>query len=250
MMLRRKLAFVRVFSFSFRRLARTMAIVGIFLMSSLSFAENDFENFDEEGAVDDFNETDGADDEMPDIEAEQDDIRMEKTNGIGVSIGEMLPYTTLLFEYYRNIDPATAIFFAVGRGALNSSLQEEGEDLALNKISTFASEIGYAKWFSQSFPVAATGLASFIRSDGSITGQGIKTGQHRMDSLGLGGDLRLHTFFENGFWLKWSLISFRYLRVISETHSNYSSSQLTSSRQRFSKFKILGVTNITIGYAW
>lgn len=219
-------------------------------MSSLSFADNDFENFDEEDATVDFNATDGADEGMPDIEAEQDDIRTEKTNGIGVSIGEMLPYTTILFEYYRNIDPATAVFFAVGRGALNSSLQEEGEDLALNKISTFASEIGYAKWFSQSFPVAATGLVSFIRSDGSITGQDIKKGKHRLDSLGLGGDLRLHTFFENGFWLKWSLISFRYLRVISETHSNYSSSQLTSSRQRFSNFKILGVTNITIGYAW
>ena len=228
-------------------------LLAIFCMvfSTEVLSEVNFENYDDDGVTEDFDDVDADEStEMPEIEADQDDLRQDRKNGVGLSVGEVLPYTTLLLEYHRNMDAMTSIFLAFGRGSLNSSLQEEGEDLVLNKVSSLAGEFGYTRWISQTFPVAATGLFSVVRAEGSLIGPETSGGRHRTDSLGLGGDLRVQTFFENGFWLKWSLISFRYLRVVAESHSNFSKAQLAASRGRFSGLKILGITNITVGYAW
>lgn len=230
-----------------RQLLATCCVV----FSTEVLSEVNFENYDDDGVTEDFDDIDPDESkDMPEIEADQDDLRQDRKNGVGLSLGEVLPYTTLLLEYHRNLDSMTSVFFAFGRGSLNSSLQEEGEDLVLNKVSSVASEVGYTRWISQNFPVAASGLVSVIRAEGSLIGSDSSKGRHRSDSLGLGGDLRVQTFFENGFWLKWSLISFRYLRVVSESHSNFSRAQLAASRGRFSGLKILGITNITAGYAW
>jgi hypothetical protein len=229
----------------------SLLAISCLVFSSEALAEVNFENYDNDGVTEDFDAADqGESSEMPEIEADQDDLRQDRKNGLGLSVGEVLPYTTLLAEYHRNVDTMTTVFFAFGQGAFNSSLQEEGEVLAINKVSSLASEIGYTKWISQTFPVALSGLVSMTRANGSLVGVDSAKGRHRIDSLGLGGDVRVQTFFENGFWLKWSLISLRYLRVIAESHSSFSKSQLATSRGRFSGFKILGITNITVGYSW
>jgi len=144
----------------------------------------------------------------------------------------------------------TSIFLAFGRGLLNSTLQEEGEGLSTSRVSTVATEIGYTRWLSTTFPIATSGLLSFIRANGRLTSPDQANGHHEVSSLGLGVDLRMQTFFENGFWLNWTLLSMRYLRPVLEVHSNYSGAKIEASRNRFSGLKFLGITNVTVGYAW
>ena len=224
---------------------------GSLTVPTRTLAEVVFDNQDEAGSVDGFEDasiTEAV--EMPEIEAEQDDLRQDRKNGLGFSVGEVFPYTTIALEYHRNLSATTAVFFVFGRGALNSNLQAEGEDLALNKVTTSAYEVGYIKWVSQAFPLALSGFVNIVRADGSLVSTEASRGRHRIDSIGLGSDIRVQTLFENGFWLKWSLLSLRYLRPIAESHSNFPTAQLSTSRGRFAGLKILGVTNVTIGYAW
>lgn len=230
-------------------------LVFCFVIESLSvtpvFAAADFQNLDQSEDSSNFEELpDESSSPMPEIEAEQHDLRLDRPNGLGLGVGALMPYVSVLVEYQRGLDTHSGFFGALGRGLLKSTSQESGEQLVTNRLKTSAADAGYIWWPSKNFPFAVTGLLGLMRADGEVESSESSTGQYKLVSLGVGLDIRVQNIFENGFFLKWVLLSARHMRVISEQHSDVSRAKLASTRDRFSGLKLLGITNLTIGYMW
>jgi hypothetical protein len=76
------------------------------------------------------------------------------------------------------------------------------------------------------------------------------SGRYHLNTLGVGADLQLETFFENRLWLKWVLFSGRYFRVVKGDYSGMTGAQMEVVRDSFNGLKLVGVTNLTVGYSW
>jgi len=227
-----------------------MGIVCVSFGHSL-FAAADFENFDEFSVPNDDDEFEDADHTaMPEIESEQHDLRIENQNSLGLSIGESMPHVSLALEYQRNLGLQDGFFLLGGRGASSSTVQESGESPFVNKMSTSALAGGYLWWPSPNFPFATAANVTWLRVDGKMRASGEDTGHYSAQVLGLGADLQLETFFENRFWLKWVVISMNYYKAVTGSHSDISDSRYKTVTKAFSGLKIVGVANITAGYAW
>ena len=233
-------------------------VVSVFLSWSIlvlhesdASAAADFETFDESDVTGE-SSNQSADElsAMPEIEAEQHDLRLERRNAIGMSLGEVMPLVSLAVEYQRHLTDNRSLFITVGTGSLTSTSQDSGGDAISNKLNTRAIDLGHMWWTSKSFPIASSAFVTAVSGEGVTLGADVPRGRYNVSALGAGGDFKMETLFENGFWLKWSLISLRYLRPLTETHSGIESKNLTSIRSRFLGFKIVGITNITVGYAW
>lgn len=214
-------------------------------------AAADFETFDDSDVTGE--SSDQNTDElsaMPEIDAEQHDLRLERRNASGMSLGEVMPLVSLALEYQRHLTESRSVFISAGTGSLTSTSQDAAGNTISNKLNTKAIEFGHMWWTSKSFPIASSAFVTAVSGEGVTLGSGAPRGRYNVSAIGAGGDFKMETLFENGFWLKWSLMSLRYLRPISEAHSSVDSKNLTSIRSRFLGFKIVGITNITVGYAW
>lgn len=211
----------------------------------------EFETFDESDVSGESSEQNVDElSSMPEIEAEQHDLRLERRRALGVSLGEVMPAVSFAMEYQRHISEHRSVFITLGTGSLTSSSQNEGDDATSNKLNTSAIECGHMWWTSKSFPVASSAFMTAASGDGIAIGTDAPKGRYHVLAVGAGADFKMETLFENGFWLKWSLISLRYLKPVSESHSNIASKNISSMRSRFFGLKLVGITNLAVGYAW
>lgn len=223
----------------------------LILHESDASAAADFESFDESDVTGESSDQNADElNAMPEIDAEQHDLRLERRNASAMSLGEVMPLVSLALEYQRHLTESRSVFITAGTGSLTSTSQDAGGNAISNKLNTRAIEFGHMWWTSKSFPIALSAFVTAVSGEGVTLGSDAPRGRYNVSALGAGGDFKMETLFENGFWLKWSLISLRYLRPLSETHSSVESKNLTSIRSRFLGFKIVGITNITVGYAW
>lgn len=240
------------------RVARLFCLVSIFwVFSTLFFYETDshaaveFETFDESDVANESSEQNADElNAMPEIEAEQHDLRLERRNASGISLGEVMPLVSLAIEYQRHLTDSRSIFVTAGTGSLTSTAQYAGEAATSNKMNARVIEVGHMWWTSKSFPIALSAFVTGLSGDAVAIGTDASRGRYNVTALGAGGDFKMETLFENGFWLKWSLISLRYLKPVSESHKNVALKNLSSMRTRFYGLKLVGITNLTVGYAW
>lgn len=240
---------------SARRWSRILTIFLLFWTvgpyASDARAAVEFETFDESDVTGESSEQNGDElNAMPEIEAEQHDLRLERKNASGVSLGEVMPLVSLAVEYQRHLTESRSVFITAGTGSVTSTSQHAGENATSNKLNTRALDLGHMWWTSKSFPIATSAFLTVLSGDVVAIGTDVPRGRYSVSAFGAGGDFKMETLFENGFWLKWSLISLRYLQPIRESHTNMASKNLSSMRSRFFGLKLVGITNLTVGYAW
>jgi len=212
-------------------------------------AAGDFESVDDIESFD----ADADDDEsatMPQLEADQHELRVANQNNIGLGIGESTPYVSLSLEYFRVFDETRAFFIGAGRGASNSTVQKNGDETFSNKVSSSVFQGGLVFWPSRNFPYAVAAALSTGTVSGAVQTRAGDSGRYHLNTLGIGADLQLETFFENRLWLKWVLFSGRYFRVVKGDYSNMTGAQMEVVRDNFNGLKLVGVTNLTVGYSW
>ena len=209
----------------------------------------DFESVDDIESFD----AESDDDEssvMPQLDADQHELRVANQNNIGLGIGESTPYVSLSLEYFRIFSETRAFFIGAGRGAFSSTFQKNGDETFSNKVSSSVFHGGLVFWPSRNFPYAVAAALSTGSVSGAVQTRAGDSGRYHLNTLGVGADLQLETFFENRLWLKWVLFSGRYFRVVKGDYSGMTGAQMEVVRDSFNGLKIVGVTNLTVGYSW
>jgi hypothetical protein len=228
----------------------------IYLLVSLNIdffasraAAVDFESVDEIESFDSSSDDDESS-AMPQLDADQHELRVANQNNLGLGIGESTPYVSLSLEYFRIFNETRAFFIGAGRGAFSSTVQKNGDETFSNKVSSSVFQGGLVFWPSRNFPYAVAAALSTGSVSGAVQTRAGNSGRYHLNTLGVGADLQLETFFENRVWLKWVLFSGRYFRVVKGDYSNMTGAQMEVVRDSFNGLKLVGVTNLTVGYSW
>lgn len=185
----------------------------------------------------------GAEDELA-------NAKLSRRHALGLSLGESKPGLVVGFESLQILTPTVACESSIGLGTRRTTLQKDGEYAFQTTVKTTMVSGGMAWWPSTGFPFALSARAGAGIVKGDVKAAQGSSGRYSLTLGELGSSLSLQSFFENGTWIKWVLLSGHYVRVVDGDYSGMSGTQMSVVRDNISGFKIIGIANLTVGYSW
>jgi hypothetical protein len=180
----------------------------------------------------------------------QYELRQSRPWGLGLGIGETVPGAYVTMSALKIFDIQSGFSCTTGGGYRQTTEQLEGDYAFKNKVKRYLVDGSYLWWPSKNFPFVLSGGVSAGLSDGQVSNSIESSSTYKAYSAGVGGGIEMLTYYENGVWVRWTLISGRYFRLLKASYSKMSDSQIKIVRDDQNGFKVVGVGNLTIGYSW
>lgn len=187
---------------------------------------------------------------MPDLEFEQPELRTNRPFSVGLGLGEVVPGVVTSLVTSHVLDEQQAMELIIGAGNRRSSNQAEGGTSSSNKTLTLLVDGRYLWWLSREFPIEVDAGLSLSRVLGSVSDGEGSSGSYHLYSVGLGAGLGFESVSENGVWFRWTILSGRYVKLFNGHYSGMTSDRMSSVIHDLSGLKLVGVTNLTLGYSW
>jgi hypothetical protein len=230
-------------------LARAARLASLLLCCSTAAVGSGFEFLNDDDAV----SLDGGDQntESPlDNDVEQYELRVARSTGVGIGFGEIVPQEDVSLQGIHILDDHRALGFSIGEGRFKATGLSNAQESYSNKVRDIVADGSFYWWPSRTFPFVMSAGMSLTASDGTITMSSGSAGHYKVYAAAIGAGLGMQTIFENGIWLHWQLLSGRYGHCLAGSYSQMSDGEIESVRLERNKFKMVGVANIILGYAW
>ena len=184
------------------------------------------------------------------IEEEPGEIRQSLAWALAASVGETFPGAGTGILALKTIHERAAWRLAVARGQRRFSGQSASGQLLSRKSRGTYLDLGYELWPALHFPfVLSSGLTV-----GDIVGTAVSTGSsresYRLRTAAFGAEIVMESFFDRGFWLRWVLLSGRYVRVVSGDYGHMDGAAMSQVRRDHDGIQITGFANLSVGYSW
>jgi hypothetical protein len=194
-------------------------------------------------------------DEPPDIEAEPGEVRQSRSWAVAASVGESFPGAGAGVVALRTLPERAAWRLGIARGQRRFSGQTATGQVLARDSRAFYVDVGYEVWPAFNFPFVTSLGITLGDIQGKARPAGASSESYRMRTAAVGAEIVIESFFDHhgsdhGFWLRWVLLSGRFVQVISGNYGHLDGEAMSQVRGDHDGIQITGFANISAGYSW
>jgi hypothetical protein len=190
----------------------------------------------------------GTTEQEPEMSGAETRTAMKMT--FGLAVGEFIPGASYGASGLLIQNDVQAIRISAANGKRSYSSQSSSGRPLVRKIQISQIDGGIERWPAAHFPFSFVLAGGVSRVAGEIKDyDGIKR-SFNLGLISVGGEIVLESVFENGVWVRWTLLSGRRYFAVTRGLSNLDAESQSVVADDVTGMKITGFANITLGYAW